>query len=219
MFTLGHHAQLIEGDWGAIRSPLVKRLEQKFAVSTKGNPDYVELVCETFGINDGRELQSLASRKSFGDRQVFVIVLDGITREAQNSLLKLFEEPSADTYFFVITPSATIFLPTLLSRMHVTRSQAGESRKDKVSNFLRAKPAQRLTLVRGLLEKQDKKGAKELLEGVEEAISIAGKDRPVELKKYAVTLREIVKMKRYLRGRGSSVKQILEHVSLITPNL
>ena len=43
--------------------------------------------------------------------------MNGITVEAQNSLLKLLEEPAKHAHFFVIIPSTHLLLPTMKSRM------------------------------------------------------------------------------------------------------
>ena len=69
-------------------------------------------------------------------KKIFIIETGFFTREAQNSLLKVFEEePTEGTHFFVFTPSAETLLPTLRSRMVILHQ------KRKVSKTRTLQPA------------------------------------------------------------------------------
>src|SRR3989344_1690986 len=105
-------------------------LEEHVGVKTVGNPDVTHHQFKTLTIDDARALATSSERKSFGldmsrvpldieqSRKIFIIEVDFITEEAQNSLLKVFEEPTAGTHFFIISPQ-DILLSTLRSRMQV----------------------------------------------------------------------------------------------------
>ena len=107
-----HHAYCFEGDVDYITDLLLNFLEKDFKI--KGNPDFWMGEYDRFGINDGRKINDFQLRKA--DKKIIVIKTNFITREAQNSLLKMFEEPTANTHFFIIVPSKEILLPTLQSK-------------------------------------------------------------------------------------------------------
>jgi len=111
-----HHAYLLLGDRESILQELLPFLQNELKVSMKGNPDFSHTVYDTFGIDDGRKLKEIASRKAVTERQITIIACHSITREAQNALLKLFEEPTKNTHFFLIIKTSGQLLPTLRSR-------------------------------------------------------------------------------------------------------
>ncbi len=73
---------------------------------------------KTASIADVREIIRRATLKpNDSDRQVFIVCNAGKLREdAQNALLKLFEEPPASVAVFLLTESRSSLLPTVLSR-------------------------------------------------------------------------------------------------------
>lgn len=75
---------------------------------------------KTIGIDTAREICADAALKPAGIRKVYIIP-DGenMTVEAQNALLKTLEEPPAYAVFIIIVPSASVLLPTIISRSEV----------------------------------------------------------------------------------------------------
>jgi len=171
---------------------------------------------ETFGIDDGREIKELQTRKPIAhERKIFILSAKFFTTEAQNSLLKVFEEPTEGTHFFVITPNADILLPTLRSRMFILQKSASSNGKKQcfvdVGEFLKNSKAKRLELLKDIIEEKNKNTAISFLNELEQVLyKKFGGSAPKSLK-------EIIKCKKYLSGRAPSVKMILEHVALITP--
>ena len=98
-----HHAYYIEGRmslFGAYKKRLYPFWAKEF---------------ERFGIDEARALIQLASLKNVG-KTIFFIAAASITHEAQQALLKLFEEPQQGTTFvFLVSHGALI--ATLRSRM------------------------------------------------------------------------------------------------------
>lgn len=57
-----------------------------------------------------------------GGKKLYVIFkADTLTEEAANALLKILEEPSADTYFALFSEKVETVLPTIISRCRVVR--------------------------------------------------------------------------------------------------
>ena len=112
-----HHAVLFCGD------SLLAETEIKEILGidswTQDN-DIVFMQFEDMGINDARQFKSRAIQRPYArSRVTFVIKVQSITREAQNSLLKLFEDTPSTAQFFVIIPTKNLILKTLLSRFFV----------------------------------------------------------------------------------------------------
>ncbi|MBK9323644.1 MAG: DNA polymerase III subunit delta' [Bdellovibrionaceae bacterium] len=68
-------------------------------------------------IDDSRDIIEFLSLQSLTPRRVVIIdQAQLLNLQAANSLLKTLEEPPAETYFFLLAPSAAGLLPTLRSR-------------------------------------------------------------------------------------------------------
>lgn len=216
-----HHAYLFEGERKALLSELFDFLEKKLKMGMKGNPNFYTGEFDTFTIDDGRMLKEMQANKvADGERKVLVVAFNSITREAQNSLLKIFEEPTERTHFFIITPSASLFLPTLLSRI-----QRGESSNEKQQletregeKFLKFSKGDRVQYIKELMEdisdeKKDKQYAIGLLEQLEVILSSKislQKATPEDL----AMIKLIVKSQDFAHDKSASVKMILENIAL-----
>jgi DNA polymerase III delta prime subunit len=165
----------------------------------QSNPDALELELETFGVDESRDLSLWAIKKPFGNnRKVAVISAISVTVEAQNALLKLFEEPPERTHFFLLTPQAKSLLPTLLSRVH-TLGENVDLESDKAKKFLAGDISERLKAISSIVKNKDKEKARNLVS----ALSALIKDE------------RLVEAEKFLSGRSPSVKIILEHLAVV----
>jgi len=208
-----HHAYFIEGDKDAVLAGVEAFLKDAFKIERQGNPDVHFAYHESLGIDESRALQEMQSMKPvFGDKKIFIIAVSSITNEAQNALLKTFEEPTPGTHFFVTSPSERILLPTLRSRMVVVKhessgeNQAGEQAK----KFLKLSPKEKLEFVAPIIEEKDKAKAESFLQAL--ISEIAGKKGAQENPE---ALKEMLSLVRYLKDRSPSLKLILERVALL----
>jgi hypothetical protein len=216
-----HHAYLLEGEREKVRPHLLAFFEDEVQMLTRGNPDFWYGEFDTFGIEEGRIVQDLQSKKAFDTRKVFVIALNSITHEAQNSLLKVFEEPTANTHFFVLAPSIEIFLPTVLSRLTVIRRDPQSleikvSKKSLENVFLETRPPQRLELLKDLIEDKEKSKVILFLNNLEKLLKSDTRMNSISSEQIFV-FDQIIKCRGYLYDRSPSIKMILEHLSLIIP--
>ena len=129
-----HHAYLLIGSKNEAQA-LVHDFFESQAVRLIGSPDFFLYSESLFGIEEARKVTDTAIRKAFTERKVFLIVPERITFEAQNALLKTFEEPIAHTHFFLVVRDEHIILPTLRSRMHTLRVH-GEEEASEAEAFL-----------------------------------------------------------------------------------
>lgn len=104
---------------------LEKGLEQVKKINTENKIDKFD--CETLefekalGIEDVRNIQKNIFLKPLrGTKKSTIIILqNGATIDAQNSMLKLLEEPPVSSIIILVTDNYRVFLPTILSRVKV----------------------------------------------------------------------------------------------------
>lgn len=206
-----HHAYFfVEHDVDKFFNELKKFFEETLGVLTSGNPDFWHGVFGTLTVDDAKAITSNSARKDFsGGRKVFVIQAEFITEEAQNALLKVFEEPTPGTHFFIISPQ-DMLLPTLRSRMMI---MGGGEREIKTESILALSLAERLTRVKKVVdaisdEESTKQDAIILLNQIEKELYVLGTEKKGRELKICAEARNA------LYDRGAPVKMILEHVML-----
>ncbi len=132
-----HHAYLIEGTRDEI-VPEILEFFQNLGVETVGNPDFIQISIDNFKIEEAFSLRSMSADKSLtvalsaqGGKKIFIICANSFSLDAQNVLLKMFEEPIENTHFFLIVPDANTLLKTLVSRFYFIsiKSELGEESK------------------------------------------------------------------------------------------
>ncbi len=229
-----HHAYFYEGPL-ALLGELTANGRKLFNFGGEHNPDVQVREFEKFGIDDSQALRDLASFKSTSGRALFVIGIGTITSEAQQALLKLFEEPQAGVMFVLLVPHG-VLLPTLRSRLmaypesplpavqKVLGSPSGSAQPDFVAlqaaDFLKASYKTRSTSITALLK--DDEGAKErvraLLAGLETQLHGA-LTKSKGAKEYREALEDIAKVRSYVADRSPSLKMLLEHLAATLPTL
>ena len=127
-----HHAYLTEGARSEI-VPEIKKFCENLGIKTSGNPDFCHIVIDNFKIEEAFDLRAMSTDKSFSStKKIFIICLNSISLDAQNVLLKMFEEPIENTHFFLVAPDANALLKTLVSRFYLIprKTVFGEEIKD-----------------------------------------------------------------------------------------
>ena len=79
-------------------------------------------ICEKImGIEDARKIQKKALLKPFRGKTKAIIIeaYENITLEAQNALLKILEEPPANTIIAIVVSKKEFILPTIISRCKI----------------------------------------------------------------------------------------------------
>ncbi|MDE1874747.1 MAG: hypothetical protein KGI79_00780 [Patescibacteria group bacterium] len=211
-----HHAYFIEGERAAVLADIEAFLEDAFGIVRQGNPDVYYAEYESLGIDESRALQDMQSlRPLAGDRKIFIVAAGSITSEAQNSLLKVFEEPTAGTHFFVISSSQRVLLPTLRSRMVVVSHPSALANEASAAarRFASLGPKDRLAAVAPLIESKDKAKAEDFLRAL--VAELVGREGDGSIAANAAAIKEILSLIRYLKDRSPSLKLILERAALL----
>ncbi|MFA6519505.1 MAG: hypothetical protein WCT41_01625 [Candidatus Paceibacterota bacterium] len=220
-----HHAFVIEAEAEEGVMAAQAWVEKELQMKIQGNPDVAVMRYGLFSVEDARRVSELAAGAAFaGTTKVVIIAAIRAYHEAQNALLKLFEEPPAGTYLFFILPSLGGLLPTLRSRVQILDTNYG-FRKPLISEaaeeFMKASKEKRSAMIKKLTSGKDEEERRELRD---EAISIvngieAAAYRNVGLTKshIAELLRDIQVLRGHLYDRSAPVRMILEHLSLVIP--
>jgi len=208
-----HHAYVCVGDVVSARQSLDYFLEHTLKLPVAGNPDIQVFVSDTFTKDDAHELFIAEERKGFGGgRKIFILQISVITEEAQNALLKVFEEPTEGTHFFVLIPQ-DILLPTLRSRVQIVSGTGWQGTSLLPESLLKKSLAEKMALVKEIVqgiadEEKTKQDAVALLNQIEAELYQSG----VEKSSRALEICEQARASLY--DRGAPVKMILEQVML-----
>lgn len=167
---------------------------------------------QTFGIDDAHQLASVTKYRTGSEPQFVVVTASSITREAQNALLKLFEEPVAGVHFFLIVPSFDILLPTLLSRLFRIAVASEIATVFDAGKFLQATPTDRMAIVEKLLKNSD--DAEESKSSVTRMILDSIEDYYATNGNNAQAMEAIIFVRKYAALQGASHKMLLEYLAL-----
>ena len=218
-----HHAYLLEGEREQLLAEVLKSL------NAFKNCETIEIKTDTFKIEDSRNLKSMSAEKSFSSgKKIFIISANSILREAQNAMLKLFEEPISDTHFFLIVPDINSLLKTLVSRFYLisARQDLAEdlAAETEIQNFLVLPLARRLDFIREKLARFEEKNegaitdsaradALRFINSLEFALHTSMSRLNLDMEMFE----HIFQVRKFLRMPGSSVKNLMESVALIAP--
>ncbi|MEO5635288.1 MAG: hypothetical protein ABIS26_01805 [Candidatus Paceibacterota bacterium] len=226
-----HHAYLIEGKKEECLSKILEYCS-RVEIRTEGNPDFYEVAFDTFKIDDALHIRSLGQDKSFSNqKKIFIISTNSITIDAQNVMLKIFEEPIMGTRFFVIVPEINSLLKTFASRFYVIKNNCeNKEGLNEAEKFISLSTRDRLDYIKDLLiepEEEDPEGnpvtlsesprskALLFLNTLENALHTRFLKNP---KKTYIIFGHFFKVREFLRMPGSSTKSLMESVALIIPN-
>lgn len=232
-----HHAYLYEGPVSLLQA-LADDAATRFNFEREQNPDVLVQSWEKFGIEEARELSQQAHLKSSSGKALFVLGISLITSEAQQALLKLFEEPQQGTIFVLLAPHG-VLLTTLRSRFlsypdgsfaeKTLSSAAGQrgdasesilSASDSASEFLTSNYAKRSAWVTAFLKEDDedvREQTRNFVNALEALLYEALPKSEKNKQDILDGLTDITHFRQYLADRSPSLKMILEHFAATLP--
>ena len=103
---------------------------------------------KTLSVDEVRLLGDYAAQSANGTRRV-LIAAPGISFQAQNALLKLFEETRQGVHFYLHLPAGTRLLETLFSRCYVIEETVSDTDapSEHFNQFITAAPKKRLAMI------------------------------------------------------------------------
>lgn len=203
-----HHAHLLVGTHDACFA--LVPAEHRTGV------DAEIIIEEQLSVDAARALRAKASQRPIlSDKRRFVISCARFTREAQNALLKLFEDPPVTAEFYLIAPRASALLPTLRSRLEMVLVPSDEKVVDtRVAPFLAASYAERLAEIAGMQKAKDTEGMRTLIAGIERVLAADVSNASVDTRVHLV---DVALASMYAEVKGGSPKMLLEHLALSLP--
>jgi DNA polymerase III delta prime subunit len=202
-----HHAYLLKVGEEVRKEELINQI----SVLEIAEFAYFEL--PVLGVEFVRQLTEKAYlRPKVGNKQLLVVYLKTITKEAQQALLKILEEPPQSTVFLFCVPQNISLLSTLLSRFHVlplfTDAQQGISSELAFKNFVSLPVSDRISEISTRLAAKDVKWVTEIKNGLlAKMMKNSSKFSPDILN----TLHFIAN---HLQTRGAANKLLLEELAL-----
>lgn len=219
-----YHSYVIEGSPEGMVYSLFEFLEIRGEVN-RNSPDVMISIYESFTVTDGEMIKEWHKNKPIdGKKKVCIIGTKFINREAEQTLLKVIEEPNTHTHFFIVIPDSSLLLDTILSRVHLIKNTE-RSNDDELSfakEFIKLNPSKRIDKIAEVIKEfKDEEGsggirykAISIINSIERIVYNEWKsDISDEEKKFI--LNELKDCRNYLSIPGSSVKMVLEHVALV----
>jgi hypothetical protein len=197
------HALLLEGsyEWALTFLPLEYRTEGADVVHYRGL---------RMGIDEVRTLiQEAYLTPMNAVERVFILAYPDFTREAQNALLKLLEEPPTTARFYVITNRAGNLLETVRSRLVYGGNEEQTFHAREYEDFLRLSYAERLEHIATHIQKKDDVWITSLMR----ALGVWA-----HLHADATFMKSFLELQSFFYTPGASKKMILEHLALLLPS-
>ena len=238
-----HHAYLVEGRREEIVPEILAFIET-LDMPILGNPDFCHITLDVLKIDDARNLKALGGEKGYTKgKKIFLVSANSFLLEAQNALLKIFEEPIENTHFFIVMPSVDSLLPTLVSRFYLIKTNNNQNIISKdAQKFLGMSLKERLDFVKELLAEEEAKSDKigspdafkkafreentfhdgvraqalQFLDSLELALNEKLDKQDIKKVEY---FEHLFKVREFLRQPGSSLKMLMESVALVVPVL
>lgn len=230
-----HHAYLVTGDITESLNGVLEFLDKNFNFKNT-HPDLFIFNLEDFGVENTQDLISAnIKRPALGGKKFIISSFNKISHQAQNSLLKTLEEPEQNTHIFLITENASVFLPTVLSRVQTIKGGSNNieggaskritSNKDnvipEVKIFISSEIPKRLEMIKKILEeKEDEKiGDSEIfnfINSLEKEINTIVRNSSNSTNSIK-QLKPFLIVDEYMRDNSSSKKLLLEYLALRLP--
>ena len=226
-----HHAYLIEGAKDEIVPEILKFCES-LKIKTSGNPDFTKIVIDNLKIDEAFDLRSMSTDKSFFTaKKIFILCFNTASLDAQNVLLKMFEEPIENTHFFLVVPDVHALLKTLVSRFYLISARQDLIEESKNAEKFIAMPLQkRIDYIKELLAEEDtedeegneiialdstRSKALNFLNSLESVLHQKAMSKAAFDIKF---FEHLFKVREFLRMPGSSTKTLMESVAIVVPN-
>lgn len=222
---MAHHAYVYAGGRAEGIEAALRYAEAHLGLARQSNPDLTVFEYGLFSVDDARRVGEYAAQApTKGEQKAIVLAVGRLFHEAQNALLKLFEEPPEGTTLFLIVPAEGILLPTLRSRLS-TFEHKTPTLPEEVQAFLEAdKPTREKSIAKLLLRlKSDKEEEKQaarldairLVEGI--ALAAYGAKKKTGTEELDLLLRDLDRFLPILHERSAPHKLIFEHLLIVLP--
>lgn len=204
---------LISNNMSAVQKEIEKKL-QEIDVSLNHPNSLIFTTDDKLGIEQARKIKEHLSLKAYQGKSQAVVILsaENLTPEAQNSLLKILEEPPKDAIFIMGAQSEDAFLPTFLSRCQVRYlDKTGDKKPEekyeaKIEKIINSSYEQRFMLIEKL-EDKDK---------FLTALVIYFREKLLDQPKFSSFMEDLILAQKWAK-QNVNIRAILEYTMLKMP--
>lgn len=210
-FKLGQSFLIIENNDKQVKN----WLDQKKAEF--GLADFWGGIYNSFSIDDARDLKSWHAKKANTPAgKIAIIFAHQFGHEAQNTLLKITEEPHQDTTIILITGSKSNLLPTVLSRLQIVTEPVFNTELDLSlgTKFFKLSPAERLTKIDQFVDMTADTNRIQLEQLMRQLKAITTTNQSLWSTKSVPVL---IKAETYTKTTGVPPKTTYEYLALLLP--
>lgn len=153
----------------------------------------------------------------YNEEKIALISFHTIGLEAQNTLLKILEEPRNGVRFILITSNTSSLISTVLSRVLLIADTEGKELLNDAEFFLKTSPVLRIKLptIINILSQEDEEGRKDRESIRAFILSIATVLKNTNNQSKYIP--EVMEMASYAADPSASGKALLEYLSLLLP--
>lgn len=233
MVAMTHHAYLVEGEREVVLPRIEAYLTDTRGYTSQHDPDVPWFDQPQISVDDARRIGERAYRSAQGSNgTTIVLVTSRIFHQAQNALLKIFEEPPAGVTFILAVPQAGQLLPTLQSRLLTLPTESAQAQTTaaiastpKADSFLALTTLEREKYITKLLDTskvddddEKQRARADVAAFVTELVRALHRDRafyPEEA--WRAFMNDCHAFLPILHERSAPLKPILEHLRLTIP--
>lgn len=195
-----HHAVVVFSD-----------APEKYEIDVPITTEVSQTIIDTIGIDTIRDVIAEAHRRpreGYTDKCILVSATK-ITSEAQQSALKILEEPPTGVSIHIVLPFGTQLLDTVLSRVEVQKI-TNESKSNVFSGWLKLPYAERIAEVENRIKAKDSLWLQSFKTDLQVYYSNHGSGVGEEMADTQLVIDNLL-------TRGASNKMLLEHLALSIP--
>ena len=219
-----YHSYVLEGNPEEIVYSLRIYLEDRGEVN-KQSEDLSLNLYDSFTVSDSHRIKEWYQNKPIdGKKKICIIGAKFINHEAEQTLLKIIEEPTENSHFFIVVPDSSLLLGTILSRVHLIRNGEGINDEElKIAkDFLNLNLPGRIEkvgeIIKEFKDNENSGGLRYsailLINGIERIIYERWK-KDLDNEDLKFILGELKNCREFLSIPGASVKMILEHIAIM----
>lgn len=200
---------LISGDREDHKKEILEFLEKELKIFRAGNPDFFVLEGEKFLIDQARDIKKIDSKtKVFNKERIFLLSFDSIGADTQNALLKILEEPSENTIFFMLVSNLRNILDTIKSRARVIEIKS-KIIDDNAREYFQASYIEREIISANLDQEKMQSFFNSL-----DLLLLENKDK---IENFLELYKNFLNLKKFIGNKGTSVKHIFIYLNIYLP--
>lgn len=207
-----YHAYAIEGPRSAILESLEDKLREELGVDLQA-PHWRQEV-DQFSIQEARNIHRHHQRRLPTSPFIYLLAWEEVTKQAQNALLKVIEEPQVGAHFFLVVPRLSDLLPTIISRVQTVSwrrvSSTGNTGSKLANSFLDGSYQDRLKIINQIIGNEADSSIGQFLD----QLQILSREEIVSSETSQKTLSQA---QQWVGQAGVTPKYILETLALSLP--